>query len=106
MSEYTEQFDGPPHPDALDPAAERVSGSLQRVVSRLEQELADTRALLRFQEMHKSANALADSKRMDWLLKESCIIVKGIYLTSRESIDAAIHDAEPANAELSDGGGS
>jgi len=27
MSEYTEQFDGPPHPDALDPAAERVSGS-------------------------------------------------------------------------------
>lgn len=33
MSEYTEQFDGPPHPDALDPAAERVSGSLERMVS-------------------------------------------------------------------------
>lgn len=30
MSEYTEQFDGPPHPEAIDPAAERVAGSLQQ----------------------------------------------------------------------------
>jgi len=103
MSEYTEQFDGPPHPYALDPAAERVSGSLERMVSRLEQELSDTKALLRFQEMHKSAEMLKDKARIDWLLKESHIRFETmdgcLYATCRQTIDDQMRAAEPANAE-------
>jgi len=33
---------------------------------------------------------VADKKRMDWLLANSHIKVGEIYLTSRESLDAAI----------------
>jgi len=64
---------------------------------KLEAELEEARKLLRFQEMHKSAEILKDQTRMDWLLKNSCIIVSGIYLTCRESLDAAMVAAESAN---------
>lgn len=37
---------------------------------------------------------MADKKRMDWLLSNSHIKVGEIYLTSRESLDAAIASNE------------
>ena len=68
-----------------------------RHLDKLEAKLEDAIKLLRFQEMHKSAEILTDQTRMDWLLKNSCIIVSGIYLTCRESLDAAMVAAESAN---------
>ncbi len=37
-----------------------------------------------------AAEAAKDKGRMDWLLANSCIIVNGIYHTTRESLDEAI----------------
>lgn len=44
--------------------------------------------------------AVSDKSRMDWLLKNSRIIVNGLYLKSRESLDEKITAAEPANVQL------
>lgn len=89
MSYDPNEFDGPPNPAAIDPAMERMK--------RMKQELSDTKALLRFQEMHKSAELIKDRERLDWLLKNSCIKVSGLYYTTRESLDEAIRAAESAN---------
>jgi hypothetical protein len=72
------------------------SQNLANQLAAVRLELEDTKKLLRFQEMHKSAEMLKDQTRMDWLLKNSCIIVGGIYITSRESLDGAM-SAESAN---------
>ncbi len=37
-----------------------------------------------------AAESVKDKIRMDWLLANSCIVINGIYRTSRESIDEAI----------------
>ena len=39
-----------------------------------------------------------DKARMDWLLQNSCIIVNGLYLTRRESLDAAMQANDPSSA--------
>lgn len=65
------------------------------------QELEDAKTLLRFQEMHKSAELIKDRERLDWLLKNSHIRFETMdgckYATCRETIDA---EMQPANDKL------
>ena len=74
---------------------------LGKQLADVRQELEDAKTLLRFQEMHKSAELLKDRERLDWLLKNSHICFErmdsSIYPSCRETIDAEMQPSNGGN---------